>query len=116
MRIDADEIDLGDDYVWRHDGTPFTGTAEQRTPEGNLLHEDEYRNGAQDGLGRTYWPDGTVRAEHWYDYGIQIRERHWHADGSLREDTVTDARGVVKHFVWAEDGSLTDSYVRDLRT
>lgn len=116
MRIDADEIELGDDYIWRWNDEPFTGTTEQRTVDGAVLHENEYRNGVQDGLARTYWPDGTVRAEFWYDYGIQIRERHWDQSARLRKDTVTDSRGLVKQFSYAEDGSVTDSYVRGLDT
>lgn len=115
VRVDADEIELGDDYIWRRDGEPFTGIAEQRTPDGVLLHEDEYAHGAQDGLAWTYWPDGTRREEHWYDNGIEIRSRYWHENGQLRKDTVTDVHGVVKAFTFAEDGTLIDSFVRGLR-
>ena len=115
MRIDTSEVELGDDYIWRHQDEPFTGTTEERTADGVLLHENEFNGGALDGLSRTYWPDGSLRQESWHDFGIELRARSWYRNGQIQEDAVRNSRGPVRHDTWAEDGTPTGANRRGLR-
>lgn len=111
-RVDGEEVDLADGHVWVRDGERFTGTAVDHRPDGTELGYTEYRNGVPDGLSRTYWPDGQVRIETWYDYGIRLRERSWYENGGPREDIVTDDAGVKRHYTWAEDGTMQQDFYR----
>lgn len=109
-RVDSDEVDLGDDYVWRHGAEPFTGITVDTFDDGSPWGETEYRNGVPDGLARTYWRSGGLRIEVWNDYGIARRERSWHESGRLTEDVVRDGDGrVVRYDRYAENGRLLET-------
>ncbi len=82
-RVDAEKVEFGDDSVYRLDGLPFTGVAEERDEQGCLLSELEFKNGMQDGVTRE-WIDGVLRLEHSYRQGAKHGlQREWAADGSL---------------------------------
>ena len=108
-RVSGDDLEMGDDYVWRLDGKPFTGVAEDRFPDGGLHGETEYTNGIQDGLSRTFWPDGQLRLEYWLNYGSRVRARSWHPNGQMAEDTLVGGSFMRKRVRWAEDGTVLEA-------
>jgi hypothetical protein len=84
----------------------------ERAADGTLRCGTEYRLGILDGLSCGYWPDGEVRRETWYDYGVRLRERSWSASGRPQEDIVTDAAGLKHHCAYGEDGTVVQAYHR----
>lgn len=112
-RIDIEDIDF-DDYVYYYEGKPYTGVAyeldgdgELRSeltffcglPEGrwcdyyengNLCGEDFYKLGLSHGQNREWHPDGTLKKEKWFEYGICTSAKEWDADGNLITDFKID--------------------------
>ncbi len=106
VRMPDEALDDEDPYRLCWQGEPFYGIAEHRFESGAIQFESEYRFGRQDGVGRTYWPDGAVRRETWHDNGARLRERVWDQQGNPLEDLMLDAKGIVRHDVWTADGSV----------
>ena len=114
-RVSDEDIDYSDDGLALRAGERFTGIVEDLFPDGRPQFETEYRLGILDGLSRTFWPDGALHRETWYDYGVKLRERSWYASGGAQEDMVLDRDGLKHHYRYAEDGSVEHAYNRGVR-
>lgn len=135
MKVDADELELEEplleDQGIRHQGLPFTGTRVERelgcvteTPivegdahgrsirtssDGVLLEEAFYERGRLIGEGRTWFPDGRLRAH--VHFGPPRREKAWNERGVLvleRDDALNLQR------TWTDTGLLRSERVDGL--
>jgi antitoxin component YwqK of YwqJK toxin-antitoxin module len=112
-RIDIEDIDF-DDYIYYYEGKPYTGHAFELDDDGklrseltffcglpdgrwcdyyqngNLSGEDYYKLGQSHGQNREWFPDGALKSEKVFEYGICTIEKQWDADGNLIEDFKID--------------------------
>jgi antitoxin component YwqK of YwqJK toxin-antitoxin module len=111
-RINADDIELGNDYVYRLDGKPFTGIGFELNDDGQLLSEIEFENGLKNGFSREWAIDGTLVSEHEY----RNNTRHGHqvewADGKLHIEEVFEYGICVNRKEW-DHGKLVKEFVID---
>jgi antitoxin component YwqK of YwqJK toxin-antitoxin module len=110
LRVNADMVEFGDDYVYRLNNLPFTGIAEERDEQGQLISELEFKDGMQHGITRE-WIDGVLRLEHSFRLGAKDGlQREWAADGSL-ESVEEYELGIRRaRSISSSDGELEETF------
>lgn len=107
MRINDSDLDFDMGLKCRYQGHPFTGTAVEHYPGGELRSELTYVEGVQQGVARDWYPtgelageslysanqrhgltrewfeDGQPKSELYYEFGIPISKKEWDRDGEL---------------------------------
>jgi hypothetical protein len=110
MRIDANEIDFGDDYIYRLNGTPFSGIAFELDDRGNLLSELSFQDGSQTGSTKEWAANGTLVYDCCYLNGTKHGlQRRW-SDGKLVSEEVFEYGICVSRKCWDENGNLTEDF------
>ncbi|MDD4310287.1 MAG: hypothetical protein PHO32_07900 [Candidatus Cloacimonetes bacterium] len=78
---------ITDNDIHLHQGKPFTGTAQERYPNGQLLRAVSYINGKQSGLMLLWYPDGTPQMSASYKDGyLHGRFLGWYQNGGIIYD------------------------------
>ena len=111
-RVNADEIELGDDYVYRMDDVPFTGVGFELDNSGRLVSEIEFENGVKSGFSREWDGNGCLVFEHEYKNNTRHgRQSEWE-DGELQTEEEFEHGICVRRKTWA-DGKLVNEFVMD---
>ncbi|QQQ74825.1 hypothetical protein IOD16_27340 [Saccharothrix sp. 6-C] len=108
MRIDESETYVDDTQRVMHDDGPFTGEAEYRGEDGELLELTTYYDGIPNGPQEEYYPGGQVKSRGENHMGMAVGEWHeWHPDGKLAAHRTFSANGWPLHVKeWDADGVL----------
>jgi antitoxin component YwqK of YwqJK toxin-antitoxin module len=63
----------------------FTGSTEEKFPNGQPVTTAEYLNGKENGPSRTFYSDGTMQSERFYTNGMKDSIGHgWWPDGKMK--------------------------------
>ncbi|WP_147445533.1 toxin-antitoxin system YwqK family antitoxin [Corallococcus aberystwythensis] len=62
-----------------------SGGSRDYSLEGVLVYEARYLNGGLHGLVREWFPNGCVKSEAQYEFGIEVNYREWNTSGELVE-------------------------------
>lgn len=112
IRVNADEIELGDDYVYRLEGKPFTGIGFELNNADQLLSEIEFENGMKNGFSREWSRDGALVFEHEYKNNTRHgRQAEWE-DGELQTEEEFEHGICVRRKTWSE-GKIVNEFVID---
>lgn len=107
--IQEEDLDFGDDYLYRYCGVPFTGTAVRI--EGEERHEIGYEGGTQGGVTRSYFANGKLQEETHYRCGaLHGESRSWDQDGAPISRIDYEFGIAVRWEHFAEDGSTTQCF------
>ena len=117
LRVNTDEIEFDDDYVYRFKGEPFNGIGYELNESGTLLSEIAFQDGMKHGFSREWSRAGKIVIEHSYykniphgsfrkwsetgvllleedfEYGFCLRRRTWNDDGTLAEEILLENGG-----------------------
>jgi antitoxin component YwqK of YwqJK toxin-antitoxin module len=115
VRITEREISLGvEDDLWYHDGTPFSGLVYDTDESGSVISEQEFKNGAYDGTGRGWYPNGQLWTERRFKGGLLFSvSRVWHINGQLAEEDFYEFGIRLHGKKWDEKGALKEEFIID---
>jgi hypothetical protein len=105
-----DELEFDEEFIYRHNGTRFTGIGFERGPNG-ILSEVSYRDGLQDGPALDYYPSGVLRGVSDYrQNSLHGRVREFGEDGTLLQESVYEY-GILLHTVMRDQsGELAETF------
>jgi len=110
-RVPFESLDYGDDGYYYLDDELFTGVAFSRHPEGWLVKEVEYRDGAEWGMKRDWYAPDKLLVEARMRAGVvHGKKRRWFRTGTLEEETDCEFGVVLRKRTWDENGILVDEY------
>ncbi len=90
-------------------GKPFTGTAEDRHPNGQLRSEYPMKNGRPHGLVREWWDNGQPSTETHFENGQRHgSNRYWNREGGLMKEQVYDHDKSISEKVYPTPASSAD--------
>jgi antitoxin component YwqK of YwqJK toxin-antitoxin module len=122
-RIPDSELDYpGDDGLYYHEGTPFTGIAYHLSRDGGIESEVEYQSGLGNGVGKNWFPSGALAAEYQASGGVYHgQRRQWHQNGRLASEEMYEHGICLRRKRWDEGGIQVEDFVlketdRDFRT
>jgi antitoxin component YwqK of YwqJK toxin-antitoxin module len=106
-RLTDDDLTLGDDYAFYHEGEPFTGISYDTRPDGSLWSEITYVRGLKHGPSRTLYPNGQVKTQTHYKlaYAHGWKEE-WYPDGRIKRRTLYELAVPVATQEYDEKGNL----------
>jgi antitoxin component YwqK of YwqJK toxin-antitoxin module len=103
-----------DDGGMHLDGEPFTGIGYFLDDEGRLEAEVTYRAGSQVGLKRGWFKNGQPSYEASMFRGVlHGKNREWHSNGQLAEDSDYELGFELRHKRWDEKGKLIEEFELD---
>jgi antitoxin component YwqK of YwqJK toxin-antitoxin module len=107
LRVDFEELDLGDDQLICWKGQPFTGVAVEFFPDGVIRGEVSHLNGLRHGLVREWYHSGQLKEESslWHG-GLHGYERIWDEQGRLISETIGEFGIGIAEKKWDEQGRL----------
>src|SRR5271163_2762404 len=87
LRVPWNELSLDpEEDLWCRDGKLFTGIAFDMDASG-CRSEQEMKNGAHDGVGRAWYPDGGRWTERYFRRGLLFGlDRVWYENGQLNSE------------------------------
>lgn len=108
--LNIDETDSGDDLRLMYNGEPFTCEAVEAVGD-QLLSQEFYVDGINDGPTREWWGDGVLKSEGTTRRGRPTGlYRDWHSNGRLACERVFDERGRLTEVrTWDENGRPTSA-------
>jgi antitoxin component YwqK of YwqJK toxin-antitoxin module len=110
-RVNADEIELTNDYVYLWDGRPFTGIAFELDDHENIVSEIEFRNGLQMGTTRAYYPKGRLKREAQYENAtLHGFARDWNEEGLVTSEEEYERGICIRRKTRDSTGNLSISY------
>ncbi len=113
-RVNADEIEFGDDYVYRLHGEPFSGIGFEVDQTGRLISEIEFKDGMKSGNSREWSDEGNLVFEHGYlnntRHGLQ---REWSESGTLISEEQFEHGICIQRTIWSEDGTVCGKFELD---
>ena len=88
--------------------TPFSGRAEARRGDGQLIMERTYKNGELDGSYREWYRDGQMRLDQTYKNGeADGHYREWHENGQMRQElNLRNGKEDGRDWGWNEKGEM----------
>ena len=88
------------------------GKQTKTAPNGTLLFEANYYNGAYDGNVKSYYPDGTLQEERFYQEGKkQGMQKFYHANGKLlSEQNFSDGKEEGEGKKYYDNGTLKEEF------
>jgi antitoxin component YwqK of YwqJK toxin-antitoxin module len=106
MRVNIDDTSQEDEFTYTYRGEVFTGEVVDVDDAGNVLWMTPVIDGVANGTERSWYPDGTLKAEIPRVGGRAIgTSRRWHTNGRLAEEREIDEYGVpVAVRKWDEHG------------
>ncbi len=111
QRVNADDIEFGNDYVYRFMGHPFTGIGFEIGEDERLVSEIEFQNGMKNGMSREWLHNRKLVFEHHYlnntRHGLQ---REWSDSGTLVTEEEFEHGICTRRKTWNDDGGLTGEY------
>jgi antitoxin component YwqK of YwqJK toxin-antitoxin module len=109
MRVDEEDIEFSESGFAYYQGAPFTGELVMRGSEDEVLALTSYDSGVEEGLARTWDPDGSLLSEGEFRNGQPVGTwRHWRTNGRLSGERVYDDRGnILRRREWDEDNNMT---------
>lgn len=112
-RIDIEDIDF-DDYVYYYEGKPYTGVAYELDDEGRLRSELTFFCGLPDGRWCDYYENGNLSGEDFYKLGQSHGQtREWYPDGTIKKEKVFEFGICTIKKKWNPDGTLIESFKID---
>ncbi|WP_278264908.1 hypothetical protein [Nocardia sp. AG03] len=99
----------GDPTTYR--GTPYTGQAVERAPDGTLIGRWSFLDGYDDGPSEAWYADGTPASVGLMRRGLAAGEwREWHRDGTRASLEVYSSPGYLRlRKRWDEHGVLLEN-------
>jgi hypothetical protein len=89
LRVDFDDLDLGDNQLITWKDQPFTGIAVEFFPNGTLCSEVPHLDGVRHGLLRAWYPSGQLREEaSLWQGGVHGYKREWDEQGRLISEMI----------------------------
>ena len=117
QRVNVDNIDFGNDYVYRFEGEPFTGIGFELDEAGRLIGEMEFREDMTAGYSREWNSDGTLIAENSLMNNTKHGpQREWSEAGLLVTEEEFQYGFCVRRRRWDDNGKLTVDYEIDPRS
>lgn len=114
QRVNADEIEFGDDYVYRLQSHPFTGVGFEMSEDGRLVSEIEFRDGMKNGMSREWSCDGKLVFEHCYVNNTRHGpQREWSDSGALVSEEDFEHGICTRRKTWNDDGTPAGEYELD---
>ena len=106
LRVNVDDLDESETATLYEDA-PFTGIAVETHSQGHIVAETEYRNGLKLGRERTYYPNRQVESERNFSpWGLDGDVREWRPDGTLKSEASYEFGIQVSKKEWNEAGDL----------
>lgn len=113
MAIDYDELMYTDEHVFVHDGLPFTGTAEERFPNGSVRCRFQFLDGKEHGVVEEYFSSGARKKCVPYLHGsVNGREFEWHESGAVKLEREVEFGIQISSREFDESGHLIKEYIR----
>jgi len=110
-RVNADDIELGDDYVYRLDSQPFTGVGFEVGEDGRLIGEIEFRDGMKNGISREWSSNNNLVLEHMYVNNTRHGpQREWSDSGTLVCEEEFEHGICTRRKSWSDDGTPAGDY------
>lgn len=107
MRINIDELDIGDDLAYYYEGELFTGEVVETDQNGHIIAFLTLVDGRGNGPEWLWFSDGRLKTETMVRDGRAVGvSREWHPNGQLAQESEFDAQGQMMSIRrWNEDGS-----------
>jgi antitoxin component YwqK of YwqJK toxin-antitoxin module len=106
-RLTEDELILGDDYVFYHQGQPFTGVTYDTREDGSLWSEETYVRGVKHGPARTLFPGGQIQRQSHYKMGLAHGwNEEWYSDGRIKSRRLYELAVPVEEQEFDREGKL----------
>ncbi|MEH2198326.1 toxin-antitoxin system YwqK family antitoxin [Nostoc sp.] len=111
MRVSFDDLDYSDYHVYTYEDQPFTGIAYDNLSNGQLVAEDSYVEGVQEGISREWYPSGALHYEVYYKSGaLHGLCKEWYENGLLKSEYSYEFGIIVTRKSFSEDGNLIEKY------
>jgi antitoxin component YwqK of YwqJK toxin-antitoxin module len=109
--VDLDDLEIdGCNYAFL-DGERFTGTADEKWPDGSVRATQDYVDGMRHGKGREWSQTGQLLLEESFEYGgAEGLSRYWYENGQLKAERFNEYGFRVWHKEWDEAGNLIDDW------
>jgi antitoxin component YwqK of YwqJK toxin-antitoxin module len=110
-RVNDEDLDI--DWAYQQatwEGEPFTGVAFELHPNGMLVGETDYENGFKRATREWYGPGRPREEWHFGPYGLDGEGREWYPDGRLKTEGRWEYGIVLTRRTWDEQGNLTEDY------
>ena len=103
QRVNYDDLEMDDRHGLCHARVPFTGTAYELSPTGQLIGEACFVSGVQEGPTKDFFPNGQLASEDRYQHGSKHGECwRWYASGQPRERAVYEYSILLEAEEWDE--------------
>jgi len=110
-RVAQNSLDYPGDGYYYLDDKPFTGVAFSLYEAGSLKSETEYKHGLKWGLDRHWFGPDKFQYEAELQRGVvHGKKRVWHPDGKLKEEGDYEFGIELKSKKWDEDGNLVEDF------
>jgi antitoxin component YwqK of YwqJK toxin-antitoxin module len=112
-RIDIEDIDF-DDYIYYYEGKPYTGVAYELDGDGKLRSELTFFCGLPDGRWCDYYENGKLSGEDFYKLGQSHgQNREWYPEGTLKKEKVFEFGICTIKKKWDANGKLIENFKID---
>jgi antitoxin component YwqK of YwqJK toxin-antitoxin module len=100
-----------DDGVYRWQGRLFTGAAVEKSEDGTVIGESQYKHGVRDGPTRVWYENGKLKSEAHYKMGrANGLKQEWFPDGRLKVLKRIELGTLVEEEEWDRQGNLIKSF------
>lgn len=104
-RAEFDALEMRADRTMALAGKPFTGVAVETRPDGSIMSETTFVDGAQSGASRHWSPQGRLLEEdHFWNGSKHGICRSWHDNGGLAAQATYEYSIKTKHATWDAEG------------
>jgi antitoxin component YwqK of YwqJK toxin-antitoxin module len=111
LRINYDDLESDSDGIYYLDGKPFTGTAYELYPNGQVSSEVEMIEGIANGAVHEWYPSGKPKLEGYGKIGERYSWSHeWFENGNPKHELVCEFHARAKERTWNEQGQLIFEY------
>lgn len=87
--LQSDGFDAGGGEIYKYQNQPFTGILIEYYENGNVLGEEEFKNGHREGVQRTYFQNNQKEEEFYIKYNrLDGIFRRWDISGKLLRETI----------------------------